>query len=189
MRFETIVKTYYKFDELSENAQKKAIEHFRDINVDGDFWHEHVIDDRKEILKSLGFYEIKFNFSGFWSQGDGASFTAKFSIPESKIELAERIRKTKKDFPNVGLSLFAQIDFFGAEIECGNFDVYRISHYYSHENTISSDSESMKEFARDFSQDTYRALESGYEFLTEGQQIIETIRANEYEFDENGNGN
>lgn len=187
MRFETIVKTYYKFDELSEKAQEKAIEHFRNINVDGDFWYECAIDDRKEILKSLGFYEIEINFSGFWSQGDGASFTAKFSIPESKIELAERIRKTKKDFPNVDLSLFAQIDFFGSEIDCGNFDVYRICHRYSHENSISSDSESMKEFARDFSQDTYKTLESNYEFLTEDTQVIETIRANEYEFDENGN--
>ena len=187
MRFETITKTFYQFDELSEKAQKKAIEHFRYINVDNDFWHECIIDDRKEILKSLGFYEIKFNFSGFCSQGDGASFTGKFSIPESKIELAERIRKTKQNFPSVDLALFAQIDFFGAEIDRGNFEVFRISNHYYHENTISSDFESMKEFARDFSQETYKALQSEFEFLTEDAQIIETIRANEYEFDENGN--
>ena len=77
MRQETIVKTYLKFTELSEAQQDQVIDKLSDINVDYIQWHESIYEYYSDKLKALGFYDIKFEFSGFWSQGDGASFTAK----------------------------------------------------------------------------------------------------------------
>lgn len=76
MRQETIIKTYLKFTELSADQQKKVIDKQRDINIDHD-WSEWIIEEFTARLKRLGFYDIKTQWSGFWSQGDGASFTAK----------------------------------------------------------------------------------------------------------------
>jgi hypothetical protein len=39
-------------------------------------WWDCVYDDWKSALAQIGFGEVDISFSGFWSQGDGASFTA-----------------------------------------------------------------------------------------------------------------
>jgi hypothetical protein len=41
MRVETTVRTLYTFDELSEEAQEKAIDNLRDINVQDTFWSDY----------------------------------------------------------------------------------------------------------------------------------------------------
>lgn len=76
MRRETITKTWLQFSELSAKGKAKAIDAHRDINTDHD-WFDFVIEDYENKLKKLGFYDIKIQFTGFASQGDGACFTAK----------------------------------------------------------------------------------------------------------------
>lgn len=76
MRQETILKTYLKFNELNDSQKKRVLEKLRDLNVDHDGWHDFVTEDFTEKLKSLGYTNIKTYFSGFWSQGDGACFSA-----------------------------------------------------------------------------------------------------------------
>lgn len=78
MRQETILKTYLKFNELSPSQQTKVLDKNRDINVD-DQWYEFTYEAYTNKLSKLGFYDIKLSFSGFYSQGDGASFSAKHS--------------------------------------------------------------------------------------------------------------
>ena len=63
----------YTFDELSEKAQAKALDHCREWSVD-DGWWEFLYDDYTEKLKEFGYAVKDINFSGFWSQGDGAKF-------------------------------------------------------------------------------------------------------------------
>ena len=184
MKTETFTKTFCQFEELSAEAQARAIEAHWDINVVDNYWSEGVIEDRTAVLKELGFKHIEFQYNGFCCQGDGASFTAQFHIPASREELAERIRQAKAYAPEIDLSLFEKIDFFDDSVTSDNFIVYRIDHYYVHENTISSYSEAMKEFARDFSQDTYHALRNEYDFLTSEEQVTESLIANEIEFEE-----
>jgi hypothetical protein len=184
MRTETFTKTFYKFEELSAEAQARAIEAHWDINVTDNFWSEGVIEDRTAVLKELGFYDIEVQYSGFSSQGDGASFTALFHIPASGEELAERIRQAKAYAPEIDLSLFEKIDFFEYSLGTDNYEIFRINRSYSHENTISSNCEALKEFARDFSQDTYHALRNEYDFQTSEDQVKESLIANEIEFEE-----
>lgn len=60
---------------VKTHPNKQAlIEKYRDINVDHDWW-EYTIDDFKERMQSFyGITAFEVNFSGFWSQGDGACF-------------------------------------------------------------------------------------------------------------------
>ncbi len=144
MRQETIVKTYLKFTELSEAQQDKVVDKYDDINVDEDTWYESTYEYYEDKLRALGFYDIKFEFSGFWSQGDGASFTAKHN------------RGT----------------------------IYKSSRY-SHSGTMQcDDNKALLMVARRMADKLYKSLQSEYDYLTSKETIIETIKANDYEFDQ-----
>lgn len=56
--------------------QMALIERHRDINVDYEWWRptiEHFVERVNELGLDVKFDDVQ--FSGFWSQGDGASFT------------------------------------------------------------------------------------------------------------------
>ncbi len=143
MRQETIVKTYLKFTELSEDQQDHVVDKLSDINVHHS-WYESTYDYYHAKLETLGFYDIKFEFSGFWSQGDGASFTAKHK------------RGT----------------------------IYKSSRY-SHSGTMQcDDNKALLMVARRMADKLYKSLQSEYDYLTSKETIIETIKANDYEFDQ-----
>jgi hypothetical protein len=69
------------YDQLSPEAQEKARDWFRQGCCEDSSWSEITLDDWKETLTEMGFgYDkdsVDISFSGFWSQGDGASFTCK----------------------------------------------------------------------------------------------------------------
>ena len=69
-------KETYSFDELSPEAQENALDNNRDINVDYDGWEDGVTEGFKEDMREIGIDDIEISFSGFYSQGDGASFTS-----------------------------------------------------------------------------------------------------------------
>lgn len=181
LRTISIEKKVGHFDDFSEKDQKKIIENYRDINVDHD-WYEYTIEDMTKILELLGFNDVKIEFSGFWSQGDGASFTAEF-VPAKAGELKRRLKRTQEYAKGVPTFDYIHMNFSPEELEYGSVSVYKISHHYSHSNTITSDNDDLKEFARAFSNYIYRQLEKEYEYYTSDESIAETIRANEYEFD------
>jgi hypothetical protein len=72
---ETITIQVYDFDDLSEKVQAKVVERYA---TDGYYvhhdWHRPIYVDWKERLSGLGFGDVEIYFSGFYSQGDGASF-------------------------------------------------------------------------------------------------------------------
>lgn len=70
-----------KFEDLSPEAQKVVIERNRHINTEDGNWDDSVISDCKSKLEELGFDDVEIGYTGFWSQGDGASFTFDNSKP------------------------------------------------------------------------------------------------------------
>jgi len=70
MRTEEI--NIYQFSELSEKAKQKAIENRRYWNVEHNWW-SFIYDQFKE--EHPQYEDCEISFSGFSSQGDGASFT------------------------------------------------------------------------------------------------------------------
>lgn len=172
------------FSELNKEQQRKVTERLRDINVDYE-WFEYTLEEMRKDLENLGFNKVVINFSGFHSQGDGASFTGNFDIPASKKEKSKRISLFKSEcgikvFSDLGEELMEHV--FSKEDKDLGVSVERISHHYSHENTIDSDNDFVKSWSKRYSREIYRALENEYNHLTSDEAVVETIEANDYEF-------
>ncbi|OPY03513.1 MAG: hypothetical protein A4E60_00178 [Syntrophorhabdus sp. PtaB.Bin047] len=192
MRTKTI--TIYKFDELPEDAQTRAVENLYDVNVDSDYWHEFAIDDAKQIAALMGIEIKNIYFSGFSSQGDGACFEGSYSYQKGSVKAVKEHAPQDEELHRIAQDL--------ADLQRRHF--YRLTakvkhsgHYY-HEYCTSIDVEDngdgapetvydgIAEFLRDFMHWIYRQLEKEHDYMTSDEAIIETIRANEYEFYENG---
>lgn len=73
--------TVYKFDELEGRAKERAATKLRDWATDHD-WYENVYECAKEDGAKRGFEIEDIRFSGFWSQGDGASWTGSVDVKQ-----------------------------------------------------------------------------------------------------------
>jgi len=73
----------FTFAQLDNRAKEAARTWYREGNFDNNIWSETTLEEWKEALEQMGFSDVEIDFSGFWSQGDGASFTAKrFSLQQ-----------------------------------------------------------------------------------------------------------
>lgn len=193
---ETITKEYkvYEFDELSDKAKSKVLEDFRYINVEYWEWYHDVYDQWSEKLTENGFIDIDISFSGFSSQGDGASFTAK------RIDVREWCKKNKK------LKKYAK--FLSGEAK-GDYEmefwVERTDSHYSHYNTcdvkadyhtINKDMnaeqekeyyaliDEIEEHREELSKELYKDLENEYDYHTSDDAVRDSV--NERKFLEDG---
>jgi hypothetical protein len=73
--------TVYKFDELEGRAKEKARQWLADTATDHEWW-DGVYDLAKEDGAKRGFEIEDIRFSGFWSQGDGASWTGSVDVKQ-----------------------------------------------------------------------------------------------------------
>ena len=181
----------FKYNEAPPELQEKILEKYRYINVEDDFWYEGEIDYWKEELAKKGFIGAHIAFSGFWNQGDGASFTC------DEIDLVGKISKQSEYSKYKALVPFIEDGYISASIE-------RISSYYSHANTVKANVESrgeetdqygklineleidLTEEVRDLSEEIYRALNKLYDSYISDEAVIDTLEANDYDFDEFG---
>ena len=69
----------FTFEELTPEVQKKVIEDNRYMNVEFFDWYHLIIENWTGKLEEAGYLEPEILFSGFCSQGDGASFMCKIS--------------------------------------------------------------------------------------------------------------
>ena len=204
----------FEFDELSEEAKEHAIEQNREMLVEGWDWHEHIIEGFQEEMEEIGMQDVEVEFSGFYSQGDGASFTGKVSDNKKFLDAIDvnPFRSDKnKDAPE---------RFGAAFIEfCDNIyiTIYRDSSRYVHYNTISAGVEvdgedeieldlglgsiitydvnnlceniepKITKWARQRSKQFYNDLEKYYETETSDEAVAENLRSGGYRFDEEGN--
>jgi hypothetical protein len=142
----------YSFDDLSPEAQENALENNRDINVDYDGWEDGVTEGFKEDMREIGIDDITISFSGFYSQGDGASFTSD-NIDTRKLFNAvgiksndalnmesedERSRGQNKDFYDLldTLEDIGQIDRNRIKPEEIRVTIERIENRHVHYNTV-----------------------------------------------------
>ena len=190
-----ITTTVYSFSELSQEAQEKAIEKLYDINVDENFWSDCVIDDAKECGKLLGITVDKVYFSGFSSQGDGACFEGSYSYLKGSVKKIKSYAPKDIELHRIASALSAVQKNHNYKLEasvkhsghyyhsrCTDIDITK-GFDYPDENT----QDEMSELLMDFMNWIYSQLEKQYEYLTSKEAIIETIQANDYGFDEDGN--
>jgi hypothetical protein len=196
MRTKTI--TLYKFEELSEEAQKKAIEDNYQINVEYTEWDDSVRDDAVSIGKLMGIDISRIYFTGFSSQGDGACFEGNYQYnkncvkelkeyaPEDKTlhGIVERLQAIqKKHFYKLSANVKHSGHYYHEM--CTDISVYKDGNYMYSDSEQEAEEE-LKDILRDYMRWIYRTLEKEYDYMTSEEAIKETIIANDYEFTKDG---
>jgi hypothetical protein len=224
-------KSTYTFDDLPTESQKKAIEKHNDINVDNNWWEGTVNLFCEDMLEMYGVdvEEKDVQFTGFYSQGDGASFTGEISDTKKFIEKA--LEMGDDDYLDMGQRKEHEKEFDDLLNDLGSLgydmreklkpeDIYiqfkrEPGSRYSHENTVYSDVEvqaipeswdndeefnwtKYSNWATGFVTECtkwlkvkcvelYRQLEDEYDELRSDEAIMDTLAANDYQFDIEGN--
>lgn len=166
----TIETKVYFFDELSKEGQKKAIDNEREINVDREWW-DTTYEDAEQIGLKLEFFDLDRNRHA----------TGEFILSAS--EVAQNILtqhgencgtyKTAENFLSEWNPVFANyMDETSPDYESRE----------SEEKLLELEAEFLKSLLEDYS----IILQKDCEYLQSAEAIIETLKANDYEFTENG---
>jgi hypothetical protein len=208
---EIIETTVYQLHELSDDAKEHARAWYREIGVDPD-WYDSVYEDFERVCAILGvelatrpvllFGGGQCNkpciwFSGFWSQGDRASFEGLYSHARGAAETIRAYAPMDAELHEIADALQA--------VQRRNFYQLRatIAHRgrYSHASSMAisverdsptgqdmtADAEDVLiEAMRDLARWLYRQLEREYSYLTSDEAVDEAITVNEYTFTEAG---
>lgn len=192
----TIQVELYKFNELSQEAQDKAVESEQSINVYDD-WHDFIYEKHKRIATEAGFGVEDQYHSGFWSQGDGAMFTYNDLDPKLLKEAVDKLEISEQE-----KELLSTAYLSGHGKHSGHYyHENSADHYLNLEVDGSEESDKLQSLIdehysavehyitklyRSLCLDLYEDLKSTYEYLTSREAIIEGIEANDLEFYESG---
>ena len=196
----TIEKTVYQFDELSERAKETARQWWRDLES-GEFDSECVIDDAVECASILGI-EIdgppnkpRVYWSGFCSQGDGACFEGTYSYVKGASKAIREHAPQDTELHRIADALQAaqRRNFYGLEASTTHTGRYQHSgsmrvdvNGRDYRDVTEDDEDTLRQALRDFADWLYGRLEDAYEYTMSDENVDESIRLNEYEFDESG---
>jgi len=162
MRTKTV--NVYQFDELSDEAKEKAIEALRDINVNREWW-DSIYDDAENVGLKLTEFDLDRNRHAKGKFTESATYTAEKIMDEHGKECDTY--KTAKQFLDDLNALTSEYD----DIEdCPEDKIEELE----------------DEFLKSILEDYSIMLQKESEYLTKDETIIETIKANEYEFTEDG---
>ena len=203
----------YSFSELSDEAKQRVIDDYAANVMNYEWWNFFYDYWGKDQLPDMGYEDAEIEFSGFGSQGDGASFTASVDVPKWI-----KAHGMESQFPVIAEALNKEMADIGAGI-------YRYSGgHYVHQNTIGAtvdasfygeddaelgeqdllvfvpdisseafDAEvleleqALTEDARSVSMDIYKDLEHEYDYQVSEEHVAEMSDANEWKYDEEGN--
>lgn len=189
MRVRTVTQEVYKFPELSDVAKQKAVSDYAEHGMDG--WDEYSIEYAREVLEFCGVKDVKIRYSGFSSQGDGASFTGTWYASCIQRESLAQVEDAEaRKFIDL---ISAAPDGLSATLKPGYG-----SNFYSHENTVNiefdipdyGNEDGQYEAAeialdgafRDAMRWIYHMLEKEYGYQTSEELFAELAEANEWEF-------
>ena len=195
---------------MDDERKAQLIEKYRDFNV-YDGWWDWVYDDFALQMANKHIEVNDMRFSGFWSQGDGASFTGYIRDNEQFL----KDHNLTESYP-----WMTKLLEMGGEY---TLSIERTSHHYVHENTVGVDltytcmfshqieTESqgdlrgavanhwdqhldaeyaticatVAEIVRGYCRDLYNQLEEEYNYLTSDEAVWETIQNNDLDEEEN----
>lgn len=162
----------YQFNELSDNAKENAVAKLYDINVDHEWW-EQVYDDAKEAGLKINEFDIG---RGSYCKGE---FMA--SAKETAHKITENHGKTCETRQAAEAYLKERDEIIDTADKDENG-------YFADECGLDEKLDELtKEFLKSICEDYRIILSKEYDYLTSEEAIIETIEANEYWFDVNGN--
>ena len=171
----------YSFNELSEAAQDRALNAFRDIDVDGD-WYENVYYTIRTAGKLLGLEigDIHFDtdlyciFDAHYRYVRGAS-----AAVCKEFSWADDLHKVAKDLQALQKRHFYSLSCAVTEGRTTNrYSCFRFGEDY--------ECEDLGDIIDDFAHWARILLCDDAEYRTSDEAIQEAIEANEYEFTEEG---
>lgn len=194
----------YKFTDLSEEIQNKIIEKEKSYIAENpcDWWSDPIIEGFHEEMEEAGFTDIETAWSGFWSQGDGASFTAKIRGTEDTKKFVREV---------LGLKYIDEV------LENIYISIRRTDSRYSHSRTMDANVEidgdeeiekdmgtgmiividvteslepiedAVRTWARNRADKLYDDLEKGYNEQFEDDAIRQDLISRDDDYDEDGN--
>ena len=175
MRTITTTVEVFKFDELSDKAKEKALDHYRYFQVEDDWW-DFIYEDAERIgLKITEF-------------GLDRNRHAKGEFLLSACEVAANIfkehgnqcgtHKTAQDFQYEWDKLVEKYSD-GKDTEC----VAEENQYEFNQEADEMEESFLESILEDYS----IMLQNECEYLTSDESVTEFIEANDYEFTEDGN--
>lgn len=170
------------------------------------------LDINQTAYKTIGGetrYKPTVYFSGFWSQGDGACVEGTWRARDVKADklkeyapqdkelhrIVDGLAELAKEYPDGYFSVkhrghysHSGCTHFDIELPCEALDEaeYDSPEYMRLDEKISEDRYTLTELARDFMNWIYKQLEKEWEYQNSDEQVEASIRANEYEFLEDG---
>lgn len=169
----TKVINLYSFSELSEEAQRKALKKLWDINVYDDWW-TFIFEDAQNI----GLKITEFNLDH--KEIDGSLYYSVTEIAQNILNQHGEQAETYK-LASEFLEKHSKLFEVYSELEADEDSSY---------DDLSSAEDDLVDLEDEFQNDLleeYRImLNDEYDYLTSRESIIETIEANEYEFNEEG---
>ena len=173
--------TVYSFDELSEEAQERALNAFRCSNVEFNWW-EDSYDTIRTAGKLLGLEidDIHFHTDLYcifdahyeYARGASAAVCKEFSWADDLHEVARKLQALqRRHFYSLSCAVtkgrsmnYYRCFRFGEDYEC----------------------EELGDIIDDFAHWARVLLRDEYKYLTSDEAVKEMIEANEYEFTEGG---
>lgn len=166
-----MTETTYTFEELRPDAQTRAIADWAENGLHYEWW-DSVYETAKEDGKERGFEIDDIRFSGFWSQGDGASWTGRVrAVPYLDWKLATLDPNDPRFGPWTVLREIADNNFLIRSIE-----ISRGGGMHVHENTMKTDDDSS--YYASYDPDDYvedHALERGVMAGANVKTLMEAI--------------
>jgi hypothetical protein len=183
-------------EELEQHKDELIDKHW-DINVNFEWW-DYTYSEYKIEMQTKGITIDEMNFTGFYSQGDGASFTG-------KVDMIQFLKVHGLEEHFMGATFFAGQGELWAEITRG-------SSRYSHENSVTVNliidsynnyedgstryqvyetmqevmehetkdlEKEVEDICKEYMRDLYAKLRDEYESLTSKEAIWDTIVAND----------
>ena len=170
------------------------------------------LDINQTAYKTMGGetrYKPTIYFSGFWSQGDGACVEGtwrakdvqadklKAYAPQDKElhRIVDGLAELAKEYPDGYFSVKHRGHY--SHSGCTSFDVelpnekeeeldYGSPEWKTLQVKLGEDEDTLIQLARDFMDWIYKQLEKEWDYQNSDEQVDEAIKANEYEFLENG---
>jgi hypothetical protein len=185
-----------KYEQLSDKAKQNAIMGMRDINTNH-YWWRSTYKYVGEVAKSLGFAGFEVHGFGL-DRGSYVQYDGQFYSKQMKLdELSDKQKDELKEFiepiteqaalcaiHSQGSYLYANIPPTGNVSLNVDWEVYDSDDDYDAQQML--DGKAIEKAFDAFADWIQARLQDDYDYLTSDEAIEETIIANEYDFDEEG---
>ena len=187
--------TIYKYSELSDKAKTRAKDYFIENWLEPDEWAN--LDFHKQELEEKGFSDPQIFYSGFCSQGDGASFTCKSIDLELFMKTYNMNSKTDKMLlqaykkgwiDGIKVSRIIASRYYHEQTMQIEWNFYLNSEKppYRIETAMENLELAILEIAQDEARAIYKNLEEDYEYHCSDEYISSVYDDNDIEFTEDG---